>query len=81
MKNGDSGSSSETSQRPTKKPRKGERRAARLKSLRPDLAPLIQKTISKVDAIRLGGYTSVDAMINDLNAREAAQRKVAAKAK
>ncbi|EXJ90525.1 hypothetical protein A1O1_03628 [Capronia coronata CBS 617.96] len=79
MKNSDSSTSEENSAPRTKKANKSEKRANRLKRLRPDLAPLIRRTITKPEAVRLGGYTSQDAMERDLQAREAAMQKAKAK--
>ena len=56
-----------------------------MKESRGDLRPLIGKSISLADALRVGGYTSPDAMEIDLtakkNAAENAGRKGAKKAK
>lgn len=48
---------------------KDEKRASRLKMLRPDLAPSIQKSISLANALRLGGYATADIMEKDLQMR------------
>ncbi|KAJ4512220.1 hypothetical protein HRR83_006193 [Exophiala dermatitidis] len=78
----DAPSSSESLQTPTsKKLSKGERRANRLRRLRPELASSIGKTISRQQAVTLGGYKTPEAMERDLQSREAASQKAAAKAK
>ena len=55
---------------------KSEKRALRLKELRPDLRPSIGKTISAVDAIKLGGYRDAIDMSKDLDARAVAAQRI-----
>ncbi|KEF58877.1 uncharacterized protein A1O9_03720 [Exophiala aquamarina CBS 119918] len=58
--------------KPKPKNHKARRRAERLKTLRPDLEPSIGDAISQLEAMKLGGYRTVESMTNDLAAREAA---------
>ncbi|EXJ58117.1 hypothetical protein A1O7_05541 [Cladophialophora yegresii CBS 114405] len=56
---------------------RGSRRAERLKALRPELAASIRHSISRLDALKLGGYKDHAEMQSDLNIREAAAAKLA----
>jgi hypothetical protein len=55
---------------------KSERRAERLKLLRPELASQIGKSISTIDAVRIGGYKSQSELTKDLEVREHAMQKL-----
>jgi hypothetical protein len=69
--NGSPGDSTKPADQP-KEANRGVRRAARLKALRPELAASIRRSISHVDALKIGGYKNRKDMDNDLDARDAA---------
>ncbi len=54
---------------------KSERRATRLKAARPELARLVGKTISRPEAVKIGGYQDATAMEKDIQHRKLATNK------
>ena len=63
--------------KPPKKVTRGMQRAEQLKTLRPDLAASIRRSISHTDALKLGGYKNRQEMLEDFSVREAAAAKLA----